>query len=66
MQPSARAMATMQLKAQIKTLFHVGRGNYGSRRIKRLLAQEGLRVSRRRIGRLMRQNKAFLSYRGVL
>lgn len=32
-----------------------GRGNYGTRRIKRLLAKEGLLVSRRRIGRLMRE-----------
>jgi transposase InsO family protein len=33
--------------------FAQGRGTYGTRRIKHLLAQEGLQVSRRRIGRML-------------
>ncbi len=37
----------------IKTLFQKGRRSYGTRRIKRKLAEQGKRVSRRRIGRLM-------------
>ena len=39
----------------IKTLFQKGRRSYGTRRIKRKLAEQGKRVSRRRIGRLMQQ-----------
>ena len=39
----------------IKTLFQKGRRSYGTRRIKRKLAEKGKMVSRRRIGRLMHQ-----------
>ena len=38
----------------IKDLFKIGRGNYGTRRLKKALMQKGWQVSRRRIARLMR------------
>ena len=41
-------------------LFEKSRGIYGTRRLKRLLANEGLIISRRRIGRLL--NQAGLCY----
>ena len=40
---------------QLKMLFEEGRGNYGTRRLKRKLANLGLTISRRRIGRLMKR-----------
>lgn len=43
------------LTEQIKALFEAGRGLYGTRRIKSKLAEKGLHVSRRRIGRLMKK-----------
>ena len=39
----------------LKRLFKEGRGNYGTRRLKRKLADLGYTVSRRRIGRLMKR-----------
>ena len=42
------------LLEMIKTLFQKGRGSYGTRRIKRKLAEQGKPVSRRRISRLLR------------
>ena len=44
-----------QLCRRIKDLFVTGLCNYGGWRIKRLLAQDQLYVSRRRIGRLMKE-----------
>jgi transposase InsO family protein len=41
------------LTDQLKILFKDGRGNYGTRRLKRKLANRGHTISRRRIGRLM-------------
>ena len=45
------------MEAKVKHYFAQGRGTYGTRRMKYLLAQEGLQVSRRRIGRVL-QNTA--------
>ena len=53
--PSTRAEADQQVQAKAQHYFAQGRGTYGTRRSKPLLAQEGLRVSRRRIGRLLAQ-----------
>jgi putative transposase len=50
---SARAEATQQLQDKVTHYFAQGRGTYGTRRLKHLLAQEGLQVSRRRIGRVL-------------
>ena len=54
-QPSAKCLADEHLSERIVALFWQGRGCYGTRRLKHLLAQEGYRVSRRRIGRLLKQ-----------
>ncbi len=40
---------------QLKILFKKGRGSYGTRRLKNRFAEQGVIVSRRRIGRLMAQ-----------
>ncbi|NOR71725.1 MAG: IS3 family transposase, partial [Methylomarinum sp.] len=37
----------------LKVLFEKGRGSYGTRRLKNKFAEQGITVSRRRIGRLM-------------
>jgi transposase InsO family protein len=49
------ADAAQQLRDKVACCFAQGRGTYGTRRIKYLLAQEGLVVSRRRIGRVLTQ-----------
>ena len=44
-----------QLIERLKVLFTKGRGSYGTRRLKNRFAEQGITVSRRRIGRLMVQ-----------
>jgi putative transposase len=44
-----------ELIEQLRILFQEGRGNYGTRRLKRKLQKSGYTVSRRRIGRLMKR-----------
>jgi putative transposase len=51
--PGAHTDAEQQVEAQVKQYYAQGRGTYGTRRIKHLLAQTGLQVSRRRIGRVL-------------
>jgi transposase InsO family protein len=53
--PRAPTDATQQVEAKVQHYFAQGRGTYGTRRIKYLLAKEGLVVSRRRIGRVLAQ-----------
>ena len=53
--PSTQAAADQQLQEKVQRYFTQGRGTYGTRRIKHLLAQESLQVSRRRIGRMLAQ-----------
>src|SRR5262245_15719091 len=53
--PDAQAEADQTLQDKITRYFAQGRGTYGTRRIKHLLAQEGWQVSRRRIGRVLAQ-----------
>jgi putative transposase len=53
--PCAQAEADQRLQDKITRYFAQGRGTYGTRRIKHLLAQAGLQVSRRRIGRVLAQ-----------
>ena len=43
------------LISRVREIFRASRNNYGTRKIKRMLAKEGLIVSRRRIGRIMKQ-----------
>ena len=52
---SARKQADRQLTEGIKQVFEDSRQTYGTRRIRDDLDQQGQRVSRARIGRLMRQ-----------
>jgi transposase InsO family protein len=53
--PRAQAEAEQHMQHQVQRYFTQGRGTYGTRRIKYLLAKEGLVVSRQRIGRLRTQ-----------
>ena len=52
---SARKQADRQLTEDIKLVFENSRQTYGTRRIQDDLDAQGRRVSRARIGRLMRQ-----------
>jgi putative transposase len=52
--PRATTDAAQQVAAKVQQYCAQGRGTYGTRRIKHLLAQEGLQVSRR-IGRILAQ-----------
>ena len=47
------------LTEQLKKLFEDSRKTYGTRRLKRKLADKGIHISRRRIGRLMRKTGLF-------
>jgi transposase InsO family protein len=53
--PRAPADAAQQVEAKVQHYFAQGRGTYGTRRLKYLLAQDGLVASRRRIGRVLAQ-----------
>ena len=52
---SAKAAADKLLLEQISSVFVKGRGNYGSRSIKKILFKANIIVSRRRIVRLMKE-----------
>ena len=52
---TARETENDRLTENIKTLFTEGRQTYGTRRLKKKLADQGLTVSRRRIGRLLKK-----------
>ena len=43
------------LQERIYTIFKQSRNNYGTRKIKKELEKQGLMVSRRRIGRIMKE-----------
>ena len=53
--PRPPADAAQEVRDKIQRYVAQGRGTYGTRRIKPLLAQDGLRVSRRHIGRVLAQ-----------
>jgi putative transposase len=53
--PRPPADADQEVRDKIQRYFAQGRGPYGTRRLKHLLAQDGLRVSRRRMGRVLPQ-----------
>jgi len=53
---SCRSLTDDKLRPLVKAAFKKGRKNYGTRRIKRELRKKQTIVSRRRIGRLMREN----------
>jgi putative transposase len=54
--PSAHARVAPQVQEEGPRDLAPGRGTYGTRRSKHQLAQEGLRVSRRRTGRVLVQS----------
>jgi putative transposase len=53
--PSAQVDIDQEVQDKIQRSCAQGRGTYGTRRLKHLLAQDGLQVSRRRIGRFLAQ-----------
>lgn len=53
--PSNRALERERIVKRIKAIFIEGRGNYGARRIRKGLRLEGMMISRRRVGKLMKQ-----------
>jgi Integrase core domain/HTH-like domain len=55
--PSDRALADAWLVERIKTIHRGSRGTYGARRIHAALAQQGVRVGRKRVERLMRTHR---------
>jgi len=52
---SARAKADLELGAQIEGIHRESRGTYGTPRVQAELAAQGLRLSRKRVARLMRR-----------
>lgn len=54
--PSAHSIEDDKLRLQVKAAFKNGRKNYGTRRIKKELKKAKATVSRRRIGRLMKED----------
>jgi transposase InsO family protein len=53
--PSVHSIEDDKLRPKIKAAFKTGRKNYGTRRIKKELKKHQTRTSRRRIGRLMKE-----------
>ena len=53
--PSARQQEDERLLSHIRAAYQVGRGVYGSPRVHAVLRQQGVRCSRKRVARLMRQ-----------
>ena len=54
-EPSMRAVQDTALAEQIEAIWERSRRSYGAPRIHAMLAREGIRVGRKRVGRLMRQ-----------
>ena len=54
---NARKMADLLLLMHIRDIFAESRNTYGSCRIQAVLAEQGLCCSRKRVARLMRQDK---------
>lgn len=52
--PSARDIENQVLSENIKQVFEEHKGRYGSLRISKVLEQQGLKVNRKRVARLMR------------
>ncbi|MDF1685103.1 MAG: IS3 family transposase [Legionellaceae bacterium] len=53
--PSPRAIENQNIAKKIKQIFIEYRGNYGTRRIRKELIKKEISVSRRRVGKLMKQ-----------
>lgn len=52
---SSRALENHRLAEQVKALFIDSRHSYGTRRIRKALLTQGVTISRRRVGKLMKQ-----------
>ena len=50
------------LRSEITEIFRASRNNYGTRKIKKELMKKGRQVSRRRIGRIMKQEGLVSNY----
>ena len=50
------------LASEIKEIFFASRNNYGTRKIKKELRETGKQVSRRRVGRIMKQEGLVSNY----
>jgi putative transposase len=55
-EPSERAREEQSLRARIGSIFEASEGTYGSPRIHEVLRQAGVRVGRKRVARLMRED----------
>jgi putative transposase len=55
--PSGRALADDRLVDRIVVIHHESRGTYGARRVHAALRQQGIRVGRKRVERLMRARR---------
>ena len=53
---SLREQTDQALLSQIREVFQKSRKNYGSPRVYKALKQQGLRIGRKRVARLMRRN----------
>lgn len=51
-----------QIEKEIKEIFRKSKNNYGTRKIKVELENKGYQVSRRKISRIMRENKLVSNY----
>ncbi len=56
-QPSKRTLENQTLAAKIKEIFMESRCTYGTRRIRKVLMNQGIGISRRRVGKLMKQQQ---------
>jgi putative transposase len=61
--PSVRAQERQKLSQKIKAIFIDSRRTYGTRRIRQVLANAGIKASRRRIGKLMAEQDLFCKAR---
>ncbi len=55
--PSARTLESQKLASQVKEVFIASRCTYGTRRIRHILNNQGIKISRRRVGKLMKQQQ---------
>jgi putative transposase len=53
--PSVRQLEDERLRPKVVEAFEIGRGTYGSPRVRRELVDQGLAIGRKRVARLMRE-----------
>ncbi|MGR5907947.1 transposase [Bacillus paranthracis] len=57
--PSKRVLENEVLSEEIQQIFKEHKGRYGSLRITKVLEKKGIKVNRKRVGKLMRQMKLY-------